>query len=99
MVVLANTLIAVANVLKVVFDLYFWIVIVACFLTWVNPDPYNTIVRTIRALTEPVFVRVRRWLPFTYTSGLDFSPIVVLLALELVEKIIVGSLLRYAAGM
>ncbi|MCR5813017.1 MAG: YggT family protein [Desulfovibrio sp.] len=99
MVVLANTLSAVAMVLRTVLDLYFWVVIVACILTWVNPDPYNPIVRTIRALTEPVFLKVRHWLPFTYTSGLDFSPIVVLLAIKLVENIIVQSLLQYAAGM
>ncbi|MBO4336137.1 MAG: YggT family protein [Desulfovibrio sp.] len=99
MVVLANTLSAVAMVLRTVLDLYFWVVIVACVLTWVNPDPYNPIVRTIRALTEPVFVKIRHWLPFTYTSGLDFSPIVVLLAIKLVENIIVQSLLQYAAGM
>ena len=99
MVVLANTLSAVAMVLKTVLDLYFWVVIVACILTWVNPDPYNPIVRTIRALTEPVFVKIRHWLPFTYTSGLDFSPIVVLLAIKLVENIIVQSLLQYAAGI
>ncbi|MBR3664953.1 MAG: YggT family protein [Desulfovibrio sp.] len=99
MVVLANTLSAVAMVLRTVLDLYFWVVIVACVLTWVNPDPYNPIVRTIRALTEPVFIKIRHWLPFTYTSGLDFSPIVVLLVIKLVENIIVQSLLQYAAVM
>ena len=99
MVVLANTLSAVAMVLRTVLDLYFWVVLVACVLTWVNPDPYNPIVRTIRALTEPVFIKIRHWLPFTYTSGLDFSPIVVLLVIKLVENIIVQSLLQYAAVM
>ncbi|MBO4369053.1 MAG: YggT family protein [Desulfovibrio sp.] len=99
MFVLANTLKAVAMVLGTVLDLYFWVVIVACILTWVHPDPYNPIVRTINALTEPVFVRVRRWLPFTYMSGLDFSPIVVLLALKLVENIVVQSLLQFAATL
>ena len=99
MLVLANVLGAVAMVLKTVLDLYFWVVIVACILTWVNPDPYNPIVRTIRALTEPAFVLVRRWLPFTYTRGLDFSPIVVLLAIQLIDRIIVHSLIQYAATL
>ena len=99
MLVLANTLSAVAMILRTVLDLYFWVVIVACVLTWVNPDPYNPIVRTIRALTEPVFLKIRHWLPFTYTSGIDFSPIIVLLAIKLVDNIIVQSLIQYAAGM
>ena len=68
-------------------------------LTWVRPDPYNPIVRTLRLLTEPVFYRVRKWLPFTYTSGLDFSPVVVLLAIELINRIVIASLAQYAIAL
>ena len=64
-----------------------------------RPDPYNPIVRTLRLLTEPVFYRVRKWLPFTYTSGLDFSPVVVLLAIELINRIVIASLAQYALAL
>ena len=50
-------------------------------------------------LTEPVFYYVRKWMPFTYRAGIDFSPVVVLLAIQLVNQIIVRSLLQYAAIM
>ena len=73
MIVLSNALQAVAVVISGLLSLYFWIVIIATVLTWVRPDPYNPIVRVLRQLTEPVFYRVRKWLPFTYTSGLDFQ--------------------------
>ena len=96
MIVLANTLSAVALVLGSLLNLYFWIVIIAAVLTWVRPDPYNPIVRTLRTLTEPVFYRVRKWLPFTYSSGMDFSPVVVLLAIELFNRIVITSLAQYA---
>ena len=96
MIVLSNTLAAVAMVLGGVLNLYFWIVIISALLSWVRPDPYNSVVRALRALTEPVFYRVRKWLPFTYTSGMDFSPIVVLLAIELINRIVVASLAQYA---
>ena len=96
MIILANTMSAVAMILGSLLSLYFWIVIIAAVLTWVRPDPYNPIVRTLRALTEPVFYRVRKWLPFTYTSGMDFSPVVVLLAIELFNRIVVASLAQYA---
>ena len=96
MIVLANTMSAVAMILGSLLNLYFWIVIIAAVLTWVRPDPYNPIVRTLRALTEPVFYRVRKWLPFTYSSGMDFSPVVVLLAIELFNRIVVASLAQYA---
>ncbi len=96
MIVVANTMSAIALVLGSLLSLYFWIVIIAAVLTWVRPDPYNPIVRTLRALTEPVFYRVRKWLPFTYSSGMDFSPVVVLLAIELFNRIVVASLAQYA---
>ena len=96
MIVLANTLSAIAMVLGSLLNLYFWVVIIACVLTWVRPDPYNPIVRALRTMTEPVFYRVRKWLPFTYANGLDFSPVIVLLAIELVNRIVVASLAQYA---
>ena len=99
MIVLANTLSAIALVLGSLLNIYFWIVVIAAVLTWVRPDPYNPIVRTLRLLTEPVFYRVRKWLPFTYTSGLDFSPVVVLRAIELINRIVISSLAQYALDL
>lgn len=99
MIILANTLSAIASVLGMLLNLYFWIVVIAALITWVKPDPYNIIVRTLRRLTEPVFYQVRKWLPFTYTSGIDFSPVVVLLAIELINRIVVRSLAQYAAQL
>ena len=94
MFVLGNILFAVARVLDTLLTLYFW---VSALLTWVRPDPYNPVVRTLNALTEPVLYRIRKWLPFTYISGLDLSPIVVLVAIQLVQSIVVRSLFQYAA--
>ncbi|GFH62302.1 MAG: conserved hypothetical protein [Candidatus Desulfovibrio kirbyi] len=99
MFVLANTLGAVAIVLSSLLNIYFWIIIVSALLTWVKPDPYNPIVRTLRVLTEPVFYRVRKWLPFTYMNGLDLSPVVALLAIELFNRIVVVSLAQYAVSL
>lgn len=99
MIVIANTLSAVAMVLSTLLNIYFWIVVIAALITWVRPDPSNTIVRFLRMLTEPVFYRVRKWLPFTYTTGIDFSPVVVLIAIELVDRIVVKSLAQYAVEL
>ena len=96
MIVVANTMSAIALVLGSLLSLYFWIVIIAAVLTWVRPDPYNPIVRTLRTLTEPVFYRVRKWLPFTYSIGIDISPEVVQLSIELFNRIVINSLAQYA---
>jgi YggT family protein len=96
MIVLPNMIKAIAVVLDTVLTIYFWIVIISALLSWVRPDPYNPVVRTLQALTEPVYYRVRKHLPFTYMAGIDFSPIVVLLAIKLVEIAVVNSLYQYA---
>lgn len=99
MIVLSNTLSAVAMVLGSLLNVYFWIVIAAAVITWVSPNPYNPVVRGLRMLTEPVFYRVRKWLPFTYSTGIDFSPVIVLIAIELANRIVVKSLAEYAAHL
>jgi YggT family protein len=99
MFVFANFLQALASVLNMVLTLYFWIVIISALLSWVNPDPYNPIVRILRNLTQPVFDLVRRWLPFVMIGGLDLSPIVVLLAIQFVKIFLVQSLFQMAGTM
>ncbi len=96
MILMSNTLMAIGYVLGALLDIYFWVVLISAILTWVRPDPYNVIVRTLRSLTEPVYYRIRKALPFVYTSGIDFSPLVVMIAIQLVNQIVVTSLLQYA---
>jgi YggT family protein len=92
MFVFANILEAVIYVVDVLLSLYSFVVIAACLISWVNPDPYNPVVRTLRNLTEPLLWRIRKYLPFTYISGLDFSPLVLLLAVQVMKIILVKSL-------
>lgn len=96
MFVFGNILLGIARVLDIILSLYFWIVIIAVLLTWVRPDPYNNIVRMFYSLTEPAFYRVRKFLPFTLVGGLDLSPIVVLIIIQLLQTIVVRSLFQYA---
>lgn len=94
MFVFANLVTTVAGLLSLVINLYIFVIIVAAFLSWVKPDPYNAIVRTLRALTEPVFYRIRKTFPFVMISGIDLSPIVALVVLQLLNGVVVQSLLQ-----
>jgi len=86
--------VALARILDIVLNLYFWVIVIAALMSWVRPDPYNPIVRFLRSMTDPVFSRVRRWLPFLTVSGFDLSPIVVLLAVQFLQMFLVPSLMR-----
>lgn len=69
-------------------DLYSLIVFVAVILSWVRVSPDHPAVRVIERLTEPVLERIRRVLPAF--GGMDFSPMVLLFALRMVRRILVG---------
>jgi YggT family protein len=73
-------LIPLLNVLNVALTLYMWIVIISALITWINPDPYNPIVRFLYSMTEPVFNAIRQRLPFRMTT-IDFTPLLVIFAI------------------
>jgi YggT family protein len=98
MFVLSNFLFATAVVVKAVLNIYWWIIIASAVLSWVNPDPYNPIVRFLRSATEPVMYRVRRVLPLAF-GGVDFTPIVVLLAITFLQVFLVNTLYQMAASV
>lgn len=87
---------AVAWTLDSLLSVYFYILLAAAILSWVNPDPNNPIVRFLRAVTDPVLYRVRRALPFVYAGGIDFSPLVVMLAIGFLKMFVVRSLKELA---
>jgi YggT family protein len=68
-----------------------WIVIARALISWVNPDPYNPIVRFLYSATEPLLYRVRRSLPIFF-GGIDFSPLIVLVAIYFLQAFLVQSL-------
>lgn len=92
MSLLSNLIDGIAFLLDSLLRLYWYVVIIAVISSWLNADPYNPIVRFLRSATEPALARIRRWLPFVYTSGLDLSPIVLLLAISFIQIVLVRSL-------
>jgi len=91
-------LLAVANVLNFVLLFFMWIVIARAILSWVNPDPYNPIVRFIHNVTEPVLYQVRKKIPINF-GGIDFSPIIVILVVYFLRDFIVNSLVRFSESL
>ena len=68
---------------------YIWIVIIGALLTWVRPDPYNPIVQIIYRLTQPAYALIRRLMP-TVFNGLDLAPIILIVALNVLDVILVN---------
>ena len=75
-------------------DIYWWIVIAAVVASWLiafnvinlHNNLVRSIVRFLDALTEPVFRQVRRIIPVF--SGIDISPLIVLIAIWFLQQVI-----------
>jgi len=98
MFVIANFLAAIAKILDIALTLYMWIIIARAVVSWVNPDPYNPIIRFLNAVTEPVLYQIRRRLPINF-GGIDFSPIIVILVIVFIQSFLVRSLAEMAMRM
>ena len=88
--VFANLIEALATIVSYLLQIYMWVIIIRALISWVNPDPYNPIVRFLYQVTEPVLYPIRRRLPFM--GGIDLSPIIVLLAILFLQVFLVKTL-------
>ncbi len=83
-----NTLlISILQFINLIVGLYSWVVIIAALITWVQPNPYNPIVRFLWNVTEPVYRYIRRYIPTTF-GGVDIAPIILILALQFLQILI-----------
>ena len=97
MFIVSNLLNAIAIVVDYVLIIFMWIVVARAVLSWVNPDPFNPIVRFIHNVTEPVLYPIRTKLPLGF-GGIDFSPIIVFLGIIFLRTFVVSSLMRMSAA-
>jgi YggT family protein len=87
MIIFANLLVVIAQIVDYVLWAYAWILLARVVISWVNADYRNPIVRFIYAATEPVLDPVRRRLP-VFAAGVDLSPFVVWLAMLFLQRLI-----------
>jgi YggT family protein len=98
MFVLGNLFGAIALVLHYALWLYMWVIIARAVISWVSPDPYNPIVQFLYRATEPVLEPIRRRLPGG-GFGIDFSPLIVILAIYFLDQFLVASLQGMASRL
>ncbi len=95
MFVIGNFIEALARILDLGLTIYMWLIIIRAIISWVNPDPYNPIVRFLYKATEPVLYQVRRLIPMR-GIGIDFSPIIVIIVIVFLQSFLVRTLLQFA---
>lgn len=78
----------IANLLRLIADVYALVLIARVVVSWLPVDPDSTAIRYLHEITEPVLAPIRRVLPVL--GGFDFSPLVALLLLEWIKILVVG---------
>lgn len=98
MFVFGNIILGIAKVLDVILNVYMWVIIIKALISWVNPDPYNPIVQILTRLTEPVLRPIRKLAP-PHKVGIDFSPLIAILAIMFLQYAVINTLYRIGHSM
>ena len=93
MFVLSNLLAAIAALLNVILTIFYWLILIRALISWVNPDPYNPIVKFLYKATEPILCPIRKMMPMQFGIGIDLSPIIAFLILIFLKSFLVKTLL------
>jgi YggT family protein len=95
-ILLGNTLAALAKILHILLTAYIWVIILRAVFSWVYAPSLYQLGRFLYRLSEPVLRPVRRLVPPAKLGGLDVSPIIVVLLIIFVDNVLVNSLALYA---
>lgn len=80
-----------AYLIKEIIYVYIFIILIQVIISWINPGTYNPITVLLYQLSEPVLKPVKRMIP--PAGGFDFSPLVVLIGLQLLIILLVSPLM------
>lgn len=83
------------NVLSLIVKIYFWSVIAVVVVSWIAPQSGHPAIQLVAQITEPVMRPVRNIMPSM--GGLDLSPIIVFLILNVLDVVL--NHMKIAAGM
>jgi len=73
-------------VLGMLLKVYFWSLLIMIVGSWIAPGSANPVLLLINQITEPLMKPFRNLLP--PMGGLDLSPILVFLVLQILEKVV-----------
>ena len=85
------TMLTIAYLLRTILYIYLFIIIVQVIISWINPNVYNPITTIMYQISEPILKPIRQFIPSS--GGLDFSPLVALIIINLLMILIISPLM------
>ena len=74
------------HIIDIMFTVYIYLIIAEVLMSWVPHNPSQPIFKFIAEATEPILTPCRRLIPTV--GGIDFSPIIALMAVELLRRVV-----------
>lgn len=90
-------LLAVADLLGLLLNVFLIAILIQVILSWVSPGAHNPVVGLLYRLNEPLLAPARRLLP--PISGMDLSPLLVLIGLQLLKLLLVAPIRDFGARL
>lgn len=89
--------VAIAELLSKTVWTFIGAIIIQVILSWVAQGAYNPVIGVVHALTDPILRPARNLLP--PVGGLDFSPLVVIIVLQLILMLAVAPIRDIGYGL
>ncbi len=97
-------LVALVEIADLLLNILFWIIIIQVVMSWLlafnvlntSSNGVRTIAVALDRITAPLYRPIRRLLPDF--GGLDFSPLVILILIQVIEKLLAGVVNQYYLG-
>jgi len=90
----ALVILSIAELVGLLLNVFLFAIFIQVILSWVNPGTYNPVVSLLYSITEPVLRPCRRLIP--PMAGMDLSPLVALIAIQLAKMLLLPPLLQLA---
>jgi YggT family protein len=97
-------IIALVDIANFLLSILTWIIIIQVILSWllafnvlnVSSGGVRTVIVALDRLTAPIYRPIRRMLPDF--GGIDFSPLVILILIQVIKKLLAGVVTSYYYG-
>jgi YggT family protein len=85
---------AIAELLELSINIFVGAILIQVILSWVAPGSYNPLIGLVHKIAEPLLAPARRIIP--PFSGIDLSPLVALVVLQLLKFLVVSPIANFA---
>ena len=91
----ALVLLSIANLVSLLINIFIYAVFARAILSWLNPSSFSSASSILYSLTEPLLDTCRKFIPDF--GGIDFSPLVALMLLQLAKMFVLPPLQQLAS--